>query len=56
MKNNQFIICAVIVVVLCICNFIIPNISLLCLIGQGIALIWMMVLGIKNDLKKESKK
>jgi hypothetical protein len=56
MKNNQFIICAVIVVILCICNFIIPNISILCIIGQIIAMFWMMVLGIKSDLKKESKK
>jgi hypothetical protein len=54
--NKQFIICAVIVAVLCICNFIIPNISIPCLIGQFIAILWMMVLGIKNDLKKESKK
>lgn len=56
MKNNQFIICAVIVVVLCICNFTIPNVSILCVIGQFIAILWMMVLGIKDDLKKESKK
>lgn len=54
MKNNQFIICAVIVVVLCICNFTIPNVSIPCVIGQFIAILWMMVLGIKNDLKKES--
>jgi hypothetical protein len=56
MKNNQFIICAVIVLVLCICNFTIPNVSIPCVIGQFIAILWMMVLGIKEDLKKESKK
>lgn len=56
MKNNQFIICAVIVVTLCICNFTIPNVSILCVIGQFIAILWMMVLGIKDDLKKADKK
>lgn len=54
--KNQFIICAVIIIVLCICNFTIPNISIPCFIGQFIALLWMMVLGIKDDLKKADKK
>lgn len=54
--GKVYLICGVINLVLFICSITMPNVTIPCLICQFAVLIWMMVLGIKDDLKKADKK